>query len=71
MKQDPLDEVLPFYAGLTQLTRDDNRKMMFKVLELSLNNDVIARELEKSPTASNDPRQKALGASMNVKKSPF
>ena len=60
MEQDPLDEVLPFYAGLTSLRCEGSHKAMLKVLKLSLDNKIVARELEKNPTVSNDPRRKAL-----------
>ena len=60
MRQDPLDELLPFYAGLTKLASDKSRAVLLKVLKSSLDDGSIARELQKDPTVQNDPRRRAL-----------
>ena len=60
IEDDPLDEVLPFYAGLTSLSNNESRKVMFDVLKLSLDSRFIAEQLKNNPTASNDPRRRAL-----------
>lgn len=60
MSQDPLDEVLPFYAGLTKLASSKSRAVLLKVLKSSLDDGSIAEELEKHPTAPKDPRRRAL-----------
>ena len=60
IEDDPLDEVLPFYAGLTSLSNNESRKVMFDVLKLSLDSRFIAKQLQNNPRASNDPRRRAL-----------
>ena len=60
MKQDPLDEMLPFYAGLTCLASKRTRAILFAPLRMSLHGHAVATELKKNPTISNDPRRKAL-----------
>ena len=60
LEQDPLDEILPFYAGLTNLACVKVRSSLLKVLDLCLNEDTIARELMKETTFANDPRRRAL-----------
>ena len=60
IEDDPLDEVLPFYAGLTSLSNNESRNVMFDVLKLSLDSRFIAEQLKNNPRASNDPRRRAL-----------
>ena len=59
VQQDPLDELLPFHAGLT------NDKIRIAVIEnldcrMSLDESSIAEQIQKDPTVSNDPRRKFL-----------
>ena len=60
IEDDPLDKVLPYYAGLTSLSNNESRNVMFDVLKLPLDSRFIAEQLKNNPTASNDPRRRAL-----------
>ena len=59
IKEDPLDELLPFLAGLTI---DRIRAKIVKHLncKMSLDDNTVACELSKNPIESNDPRRKTL-----------
>ena len=56
---DPLDELLPFHAGLTS---DIICAFIVKHLncKISLDDDSVASKLSENPTESNDPRRKTL-----------
>ena len=56
---DPLDELLPFHAGLTS---DRICAIIVKHLncKISLDDDSVASKLLENPTKSNDPRRKTL-----------
>ena len=60
MKQDPLDEILPFYAGLTHLTSERTRAILFEPLQMCLDDRAVANKLKENPTIANDPRRKSL-----------
>ena len=59
IQQDPLDELLPFHAGLAS---DRIRIALIENLDcrMSLDETSIAEEIQKDPTVSNDPRRKFL-----------
>lgn len=58
LEQDPLDDLLPLYAGLTHLENIEIRAMLFEVLQMPLNLlPVMAQILNKR---AKDRRRKAL-----------
>ena len=59
VQQDPLDELLPFHAGLAC---GEIRTKIIDCLDcrMSLDEPVIAEKIRESPTVSNDPRRKFL-----------
>lgn len=60
MQRDPLDEMLPFYAGLTKLNCEESRKALYKVFELCLNETGVTEALKRNLSVSSDPRRQAL-----------
>ena len=60
LAKDPLCQVLPFYAGLTQLSNREAFKILSQVMKQPLTDTSIVTALLKDPTTSNDPRRKAL-----------
>ena len=59
VQQEPLDELLPLYAGLAS---DEIRTKIIECLDcsMSLDDESVASEIIKNPTKSNDPRRKFL-----------
>ena len=59
VQQDPLDELLPFHAGLAS---DRIRTAIIENLDcrMSLDETSIAEQIQKDPSVSNDPRRKFL-----------
>ena len=59
VQQDPLDELLPFHAGLAN---DKIRTAIIENLDcrMPLDEASIAEQIQKDPTVSNDPRRKFL-----------
>lgn len=59
IRQDPLDELLPFHAGLA------NNKIRVRIVEclnckVSLDEASVAKKIDENPIVSNDPRRRFL-----------
>ena len=60
MERDPLDEIIPFYGGLTHLACEESRRKLFRVLDKYLDSRTITEQLMKKATTTNDPRRRVL-----------
>ena len=60
IRQDPLNEVLPFHAGRTTSNEVRNKIVEYLDVKEPLNDSTIAKALQQCPKVSNDPRRKAL-----------
>ena len=57
----PLNPVLPFYAGLTHLENEDVFKILFSAFDCSLDAATVFTYIQNNPSSISDPRRKALG----------
>ena len=57
---DPLNNALPFYAGLTGLTDRSVQQLFSEVLRNPLGDLITWKKLKVNPAESNDPRRKTL-----------
>ena len=58
--RNPLNPVLPLYAGLTCLTNEKVFKVLLSAIDLSLDDASIFAKLQHNPSRTGDPRRKAL-----------
>ena len=60
LEADPLNQALPFYAGLTGLSNSKVRKLLSNVLRHPLDENSTLAAIKENPAESNDPRRKTL-----------